>query len=121
MEPGYSPSQIDISVPEDSTEDPISPNDFLAAGSIFREIGDRLQTQRESLGLTLNDIEHYTYVRLHYLQTIENGKINELPSPVQGRGMIEIYAKFLGLDADAILLRYADGLQAQGWGGQKFQ
>jgi cytoskeletal protein RodZ len=81
--------------------------------TIFEEIGSRLRKQREMLGLSLEDIEHTTHLRLHYLSALENGRLSELPSPVQGRGMLSNYASFLGLDAEPLLLRYADGLQAQ--------
>jgi len=36
-----------------------------------------------------------------------------MPSPVQTRGILANYAGFLDLDADTILLRFADGLQAR--------
>ena len=36
-----------------------------------------------------------------------------LPSPVQGRGMLNNYAAFLGMNADRLLLQFAEGLQAQ--------
>jgi len=39
--------------------------------------------------------------------------MNDLPSTVQTRGMLSNYATFLDLDVDAILLRYADALQAR--------
>ncbi|MBI9044520.1 MAG: DUF4115 domain-containing protein [Anaerolineaceae bacterium] len=78
---------------------------------ILQEIGYLLKNQRDSLGLTLEDIERYTHVRVHHLQAIENGQIEELPSTVQGRGMIHNYAKFLDLDSDEILHRFADALQ----------
>jgi cytoskeletal protein RodZ len=107
------PTKRDTSTQEDFDDLPLTTTGSQAAESIFDEIGDTLKNQRESLGLTLNDVEHYTHVRLHYLQTIENGNFKELPSSVQGRGMIEIYARFLDIDADKLLLRFADGLQAQ--------
>ena len=83
------------------------------ANAIFKEIGQTLKTQRETLGLSLIDIERYTHVRLHYLQAIEEGNLSKLPSPVQGKGMIDNYARFLDLDNNAILMRFADGLQTQ--------
>jgi cytoskeleton protein RodZ len=79
---------------------------------IFTEIGQTLRERREALGLSLADIEQYTRLRLHYLEALETGSVDELPSPVQGKGMLSNYAHFLNLDADALLLRYADGLQA---------
>jgi cytoskeleton protein RodZ len=81
------------------------------ASEIFKEIGQTIREQRESLGLTLNDVERFTHVRIHHLQAIEEGNLKALPSPVQGRGMIDSYASFLDLDTQSILLRFAEGLQ----------
>jgi cytoskeletal protein RodZ len=82
------------------------------AEAIFTEVGQRLKSQREVLGLSLDDIERHTHIRAHYLQALETGNISGLPSPVQGRGMLHNYADFLGLDPEPLLLRWADGLQA---------
>jgi cytoskeletal protein RodZ len=80
--------------------------------TIFKEIGDKLKSQRELMGLSLGDVERHTHIRMHYLQALEDGDISHLPSPVQGRGMLSNYASFLGLNNETILLRFADGLQA---------
>ncbi len=79
---------------------------------IFQEIGQALRDQRELLGLTLEEVEKHTHLKLHYLQALESGKLEALPSPVQGRGMLSNYAGFLGMDEDQLLLRFAEGLQA---------
>jgi len=81
--------------------------------AIFAEIGSRLRQQREMLGLSLEDVARHTHLRAHYLKALEAGAIDDLPSPVQGRGMLSNYASFLGLDQEKLLLRFADGLQAQ--------
>lgn len=81
--------------------------------AIFKEIGQQLRRQRELLGLSLEDVEKHTRLRQHQLQHMEEGKFDSLPSPVQGRGMLNNYAIFLGLDAEALLLRFADALQAR--------
>jgi cytoskeletal protein RodZ len=44
-------------------------------------------------------------------RAMESGRLDELPSMVQGRGMLSNYATFLNLDNENILLRYAEGLQ----------
>jgi cytoskeletal protein RodZ len=80
---------------------------------ILAEIGLKLKSQRELLGLKLEDVERFTHVRLHYLQALEAGRLDLLPSPVQGRGMLNNYAHFLELDSDALLLRFADALQSR--------
>lgn len=90
---------------------PAAQSDETAA--IYAEIGGKLQAQRELLGLSVEDIERHTRLRRRYLRSLEAGDFDDMPSPVQGRGMLKIYAEFLGLDADAILLRYADALQAR--------
>lgn len=77
----------------------------------FIEIGQTLRSQRETLGLSFGDIERHTRLRAFYLQALEAGDLDSLPSPVQGRGMLKNYASFLGLDAEALLLQFAEGLQ----------
>jgi cytoskeletal protein RodZ len=48
-----------------------------------------------------------------FLKSLEEGALEDLPSLVQTRGILANYAAFLDLDADKILLRFADGLQAR--------
>jgi cytoskeletal protein RodZ len=79
----------------------------------FETIGKNLQSQREVLGLSLDDVAQHTHLKIRYIEALEAGEISALPSPVQGRGMLKNYAVFLGLDADQMLLRFADGLQAR--------
>jgi cytoskeleton protein RodZ len=83
------------------------------ADAIFAEIGQKLRSQRELLGLSVEDVERHTHIRLHYIQALEAGDLAGLPSPVQGKGMLNNYAGFLNLDVDDLLLRFADGLQAR--------
>jgi cytoskeleton protein RodZ len=83
------------------------------AEAIFIEVGKQLSHQRELLGLSLEDIERHTHLRRHYLQALEAGDLDSLPSPVQARGMLNNYAVFVGLDPETLLLRFADGLQAR--------
>jgi len=80
---------------------------------IFKELGEKLIQQREMLGFSLEEVERNIHIRLHYLEAIEDGNLDGLPSPVQGRGMLQNYAAFLGLDVESVMLQFADGLQAQ--------
>lgn len=80
--------------------------------SRFAQVGQKLTEQRELLGLSLEDVERHTHLRIRYLRALEAGDLDGLPSPVQGRGMLKNYADFLGLDSDPLLLTFADGLQA---------
>lgn len=91
------------------------PQEDFTSGShlIFEAIGEKLQKQREALSLSLEEVEVYSRVRKHYLESIEAGDFEKLPSTVQARGMLVNYARFLEIDQEEILLQYADGLQAQ--------
>jgi cytoskeleton protein RodZ len=80
---------------------------------IFASIGLSLRQRRESLSLTLDEIERHTHVRQHYLLALERGDFDHLPSSVQTRGMLNNYAHFLDMDVDVILLQFAEGLQAK--------
>jgi len=80
---------------------------------IFASIGLALAQRRAALSLTLDEIERHTHVRIHYLQALEQGDFDHLPSSVQTRGMLNNYAHFLDMDLDAILLQFAEGLQAK--------
>lgn len=77
----------------------------------FKEIGQRMRKRRELLGLTLDDVERHTHLRVRYLKALEKGDLQGLPSPVQGRGMLKNYATFLGMDPEPLLLQFAEGLQ----------
>lgn len=83
------------------------------SAEIFKEIGDTLRSRRESLSLHLEEVERNTRVKAHYLEALEKGAMENLPSTVQTRGMLSNYATFLDLDVDTLLLRFADGLQAR--------
>jgi cytoskeleton protein RodZ len=90
-----------------------SAEDEPTAAMIFAEIGEQLSQRRDLLSLSYEDIESHIHLRKRYLEAIEAGKFNELPSPIQARGMLANYAEFLNLDVDAILLYFAEGLQKQ--------
>ena len=83
------------------------------SGKIFQEIGTELRQRREILGISLADIEQHLHIRLHYLKALEAGKVDDLPSLAQGRGMLGNYARFLELDSEAMLMRFADAQQAR--------
>jgi cytoskeletal protein RodZ len=85
----------------------------LSSQEIINEIGLQLRQRREMLGLTLDEIERHTRMRAQFMASLEKGNFEELPSPVQTRGMLSNYASFLDLDVDALLLRFADALQAR--------
>lgn len=78
---------------------------------VFREIGSTIAAQREVLGISTADAEKHILIRKHYLDLIEAGEFDRLTSAVQARGMLKNYARFLELNEEAVLTRYAEGLQ----------
>ncbi|HEY2981223.1 MAG TPA: helix-turn-helix domain-containing protein, partial [Anaerolineales bacterium] len=79
---------------------------------IFVAIGAGLRQRRELLSLTLEEVERHLRLRSAFIKALEAGAFDKLPSAVQTRGMLANYAAFLDLDTDAILLRFADAIQA---------
>ena len=110
---GTSESEAEPPEPETSESISATPQKPLLSQPIFIAIGEQLRTRREGLSLTLDEVERHTHVRKHYLQALEAGDFDHLPTSVQARGMLNNYAHFLDLQVDAILLRFAEGLQAQ--------
>jgi cytoskeleton protein RodZ len=101
----------------DRTEELMEPN-RISSGKrdsqiIFASIGEALKKRRITLSLTLDEIENHIHVRKHYLQALEDGDFEHLPSSVQARGMLNNYAHFLDMEVDTILLNFAEGLQIQ--------
>jgi len=99
--------------PDDRKPVTDSDEDSDAPDAIFIEVGKSLKKQRETLGLSLEDVERHTNLRQHYLMALEAGDLDGLPSPVQARGMLSNYTIFLGMDPDPVLIRFAEGLQAR--------
>ena len=97
--------------PEPRLESPAKPT--LSSQEIINKIGLQLRQRREMLSLTLEEIERHTRMRAQFMDSLEKGNFDELPSPVQTRGMLSNYASFLDLDVDDLLLQFAEALQAQ--------
>lgn len=74
------------------------------------DVGGKLRDARERLGLTLEEVERITRIRIHHLEAIERDELDSLPSPVQARGFLRNYAEFLGLEPGDVMLQYAEGL-----------
>ncbi len=79
----------------------------------YKGIGKELSQRRESLGLSLEDVENHTHIKKGYLDLLEQGRFDELSSPMQARGLLSNYTEFLNLDANKILDRFAEVLQSK--------
>ncbi len=65
-------------------------------------IGSTLKQRREARHLSIEQVAEQTRVRTHYLKALENDDLSAIPSMVQARGFLRIYAEFLGLNLDEL-------------------
>ncbi len=79
----------------------------------MEEIARTLKEARHRLGLTLEEAERSTRIRAHYLEALEQGEIQSIPSQVQARGFLKNYSEYLGLDSGPILQRYSEVIHSQ--------
>lgn len=70
------------------------------------EIGKTLKDQREAKNLTLADVENETKIRARYLAALEEENYAEIPGEVYVIGFLRNYARYLGLDGDALVNSY---------------
>jgi len=66
-------------------------------------IGAKLKRARQEHRLTLQQVCEATRVRVRYLEALEADDLSVMPSAVQARGFLRIYAGFLGLDGEALI------------------
>lgn len=102
-----------VSEPEPDLQSGTQGEGARSSQEIINHIGAQLRQRRAMISLTLEEIERHTRMRAQFLDALEKGNFDELPSPVQTRGMLSNYASFLDLDVDDILLQFAEALQAR--------
>ncbi len=78
---------------------------------IFFEIGKILKIRRMLINLSLEEVENQIHIRKEYLLNLETGQIDNFPSPIHAKGHLQNYIKFLGLNMEELMLKYAEGLQ----------
>ena len=70
------------------------------------EIGQQLAEQRRRRSLSLAECEQATKIRAKFLAALEENRVEALPDPAYGRIFLRDYARFLGLDADALVTEF---------------
>ena len=66
-------------------------------------VGQILRATREDRELTLEQVSTATHIKLHYLQAMEAGDFDALPSKLQMKGFLRSYAGILGLEENVLL------------------
>ncbi len=70
------------------------------------ELGTILRETRTARGLPLEAVEEVTRIRARYLEALEEGRYDALPTPVHVRGFLRNYALFLNLEPEPLINRY---------------
>ncbi len=65
--------------------------------------GQLLQQAREQQGITLAQVSDRIKISMAQLAALECGDLEQLPGLAYARGYVRTYARFLGLDADALV------------------
>jgi hypothetical protein len=66
-------------------------------------IGQQLKKARLARNLTLVQAVEATHIRAYYLEAIDDDNFEALPSPVQARGFLRLYAYFLNFSLDELI------------------
>ena len=69
--------------------------------------GPRLRRARLLRGVEVEDVAAVTKIGPAYLRSLEEDRFDDLPAVVYVRGFVAAYARFLGLDANAVARSYA--------------
>ncbi len=72
-----------------------------------RVVGPQLKARRQSLRMSLAQVEVATKIRGKYLIALEAGEYEKLPNDIYSRGFVQNYANHLGLDGTVVAADYA--------------
>lgn len=74
----------------------------------LKTLGDMFKQRRKEMNLSLKEAENSTSIRMSYLQSLEEGDVSKLISPIYAQGFVRQYAAFLGIDGEKIIRDYPD-------------
>ncbi|MBI3160224.1 MAG: DUF4115 domain-containing protein [Chloroflexi bacterium] len=67
------------------------------------DIGQTLRKSREQKGLSVKTAAEATKIKPRYIELMETGRFDDIPSQAQARGFVRTYAQYLELDSDSLL------------------
>ncbi len=65
--------------------------------------GQKLRDERKSRGLSISEVSNATKIRTEFLEAIEKGEYEKLPSPSYAHGFVRNYSRFLKIPEKEIL------------------
>ncbi len=72
------------------------------------EFGELLRNARAYRGVSLADAERATRINRRYLAALEQEAFDQLPPLTYARGIVRIYAQYLGLDPVTVLAKFEE-------------
>ena len=81
-------------------------------GLFVSALGEEFRSAREARSLSLSDVAERLHIRSVYLAAIEDEDWHVIGAPVYVRGFMRTYARFLGLDPEAAVARFAAAVPA---------
>jgi cytoskeletal protein RodZ len=72
----------------------------------IESLGKYLKKERELRNISLRDVSRNTRVREQFIQALEEDRLDRLPPPTIVKGFLQSYAKYVGLDTNAVLARF---------------
>ncbi len=72
----------------------------------MESLATQLRLARESKHVSLETIAHTTRIGLHHLESLEQGRFQDLPGGMYNRAFIRTYCEYLGIDPRDVLERY---------------
>ncbi len=101
-----------VVVPPEPQEEPEGAASVsLESTKILEKIGRELSARRRYLNIGWDVIQEQIHIPKTQIQTLERGDLNSMTNPMQYKGLLQTYARFLNLDVESIMIRYADALQ----------
>jgi cytoskeleton protein RodZ len=83
-------------------------------GKVTGIFGENLRREREMRGVSLEEISAATKIGVRLLEAIEAEDFSKLPGGIFGRSFIRAYARYLGLDEEALLAEYEQMAKSRG-------
>lgn len=74
-------------------------------------LGEFLRQERESRGITIEQVASATKISVRLLHLIESDQYSELPAKPFIRGFVNSYCRFIGIDAKEVLIRFGQFLE----------
>jgi cytoskeletal protein RodZ len=78
-----------------------------------RKVGKTLQEARLGRGIDLTEVERVTKIRVKFLRAMEEDRWGDLPPAAYARSFLQTYARYLGLDDEALVEEYRENIEPE--------